>query len=335
MLQELSWTYATKQGRKGTLFMNQQNPKTGFNQGGNQDAGGFGAGGQSQFGGSQFGGSQFGAGGGGGAGGNPGEFSNAGFGGTNAVSQIFKDGGFDDGKRKRTMFIIAGVVVVGVCGAAAWWLFSGDKTEPEKALEAPLAVTEAPVAVEEEEEMLDEEVPLETSPVAGPALTGGEISVAYDARLGGVTINANAGAIIEVSRSADFSDSYVRGVAQAGAFQIPLPPPGKIYWREQGGAEANVVNISAPESASVSFSAPQTFQKGGSLSWTGSGPVAYYRVEFSTDKEFSNVVSAFATSQTSITPGEVASGSYFVRVGAFNAASGAFQYSSAGNVTVE
>lgn len=313
--------------------MNQQNPKTGFNQGGNQDAGGFGAGGQSQFGGSQFGGSQFGA-GGGGAGGNPGEFSNAGFGGTNAVSQIFKDGGFDDGKRKRMVFIIAGVVLVGICGAAAWWLFSGDKTEPEKALEAPLAATEAPAAVEEEEEVLEEEAPVEAG-AAAPALTGGEISVAYDARRGGVTINANAGAVIEVSRSADFSDSYVRGVAKGGAFQIPLPPPGKVYWREQGGAEAHVVNISAPESASVSFSAPQKFEKGGSLSWSGSGPVAYYRVEFATDKEFSNVVSAFATSQTSITPGDVAAGSYFVRVGAFNAASGAFQYSSAGNVTVE
>lgn len=319
--------------------MNQQNPKTGFNQGGNEGGfggggGGFGGGGQSQFGGSQFGGSQFGAGGGGG-GNAGGEFSNAGFGGTNAVSQIFKDGGFDDGKRKRMMFIIAGIVLVGVCGAAAWWLFSGDKTEPEKALEAPLAATEAPAAVEEEEEVVEDETAVEGGAAAAPALTGGEISVAYDARRGGVAITANAGSVIEVSRSSDFSDTYVRGIAKGGSFQIPLPPPGKVYWREQGGAEAHVVNISAPESASVSFSAPQKFQKGGSLSWSGSGPVAYYRVEFATDKEFSNVVSAFATSQTSITPGEVAAGSYFVRVGAFNAAAGAFQYSSAGSVTVE
>lgn len=306
--------------------MNQKNPKSeGFGQGQTNADSGFGG---SAFGGG--GGSQFGGGGGGS------EFGGSAFGGTNAVSQIFKDGGFDDGKRKRIIIVSAAIAAVMVCGGAAWWLFSGEdsasqdvKVEPPVVAQ-PQVAEEAPAVAEDElaedEEWVEEET--ETTVM-------GDTTVSYDARQGGIVVNATDGATIEVSRSADFSDTYVRGVARGGRFQIPLPPPGQIYWREQGSADAYLITVTPPPSLGLSFSPPQSMTADTEMSWSASGPASYYKIEFATDDTFSNIVSVMATSQTAAAPTDVTAGKYFVRVGGLNLASGKWEYTRASNVSVE
>ena len=301
--------------------MNQKNPKReGFGQGqANVDSG---------FGGSAFGGgggSQFG---GGGAGGGS-EFG-GGFGGTNAVSQIFKDGGFDDGKKKQAIIVSAAVAALLVCGGAAWWLFSGDEAEKEVKVEAPVAaqpaVQEAPASDEEVEEADD---------VAAAPEAVNQSTVTYDARQGGILISTGSGAHVEVSRRADFTDHYVSGVAKDGKFRIPLPPPGKIYWRVQGSQESSAITVLPPPSLGIRFAPPASLTKDAQLTWSASGPVSYYKVEFSSDESFSNVVSAIATAQTSASAQELDAGKYYVRVGGLNLASGTWEFSNASNVTVE
>lgn len=314
--------------------MNQKNPKSeGFGQGGsNFDSG---------FGGSAFGGgSQFGGGAGGGS-----EFGNpSAFGGTNAVSQIFKEGGFDDSKRKRTVIISAAVAAVVVCGGAAWWLFSGGETTQEEVkVEAPVAQPAEEVAateeVVEEEEVVDEGEMLAEDDVvsdAGAMTTVDSQSVTYDARQGGIVVNATDGALVEVSRRSDFSDTYVTGRAVGGRFQIPLPPPGTIYWREEGSSEARVITITPPEALGLNFSPAQTLPATeASFSWSASGPASYYRVEFANDADFANIVTVLSTAQTSATANELAAGKYFVRVGGYNLAAGRWEFSRASSVSVE
>ena len=138
-----------------------------------------------------------------------------------------------------------------------------------------------------------------------------------------------------MSRKADFSVPYVAGSANAaGQFRIPNPPPGKVYWRQQGGLGANEISISEPASIGLSFSAPAEIAADANLSWQASGPVSYYRVELSTDQGFGTVAHVMSTSSQSAALKEVSPGSYFVRVGGLNKASGKWEFSRPSSVKV-
>lgn len=336
--------------------MNQQNKKTEGTQAGSQFESGFGGsmfggGGGTQPNGSQFGGgnnSQFTQ--GGGAPGGGGEFS-SGFGGTNAVSQIFKDGGFGgDDKKKRMIIMGAFVAALVVCFGAVWFLFFRTADEAETAGETPAltptvaaapadasagAATDAEVAEDEEmgEDGAEDDVAAADS--AASTQTAGSSSWAYDEETGGPIVSAAPGATIEVARTQSFADRYVAGRANAsGKFRIPAPPPGKVYWREAGSAAINEISISAPARLGLSFQAPATVETGGSLSWQASGPASFYRVEFATDANFQNMATVIATSQAQAAIKDVSAGKYFVRVGGFNRAAGKWEWSSASSVEV-
>lgn len=303
----------------------------------------------SGFGGSMFGGGgQTNVGGGSGTPGAPGgEFGNAsGFGGTNAVSQIFKEGGFaGDEKKKRMIVLGAAIAAVVACLGAVWFLFFNDSSSSETpaattpVAAAPVAKTDAVEAAAAEDGADDgaEEADSEAveAPAAAPATSGTSSSYAYNEEQGGPVVTVAASAAIEVSRKPDFSVPYVAGHANsAGQFRIPNPPPGKIYWRQQGAQGSNEITVTAPPSLGLSFSAPAEIAAGGSVSWQASGPVSYYRVELSADQSFGSVANVVSTSSQSAALKEVSPGSYFVRVGGLNKASGKWEFSRAASMKV-
>lgn len=308
---------------------------------------------ESGFGGSMFGGangsqfnsqangSQFGGAGNSGtqAGG---EFGATSFGGTNAVSQIFKEGGFGgDDKKKKMIVVGAAIAAVVVCLGAVWYLFfSEGGTESEVTTPAITEPVALPVTQEEaatsEDDAEEDAAPVPSAAEAlVPAAAANGSTWAYNEESGGPVISVAPGAGIEVSRLASFAESYVAGKAnEAGKFRIPAPPPGKVFWRQQGQSNANEITITPPASLGLSFNAPGTLASGGQLKWSASGPVAFFRVEFGTDANFTSVSHAISTSQTSAAAKDVGAGTYFVRVGGFNRASGKWEWSSASSVNV-
>jgi hypothetical protein len=209
-------------------------------------------------------------------------------------------------------------------------------TEPPAA--APVvkpAAPEAPgVSVAEESEEVTDEVEEETE-AATTSTVANSTTYAYNEKSGGPVISVKAGAVIEVSRSEDFSVPYVTGTATNGSFRIPNPPPGNIFWREQGSATANKITVTAPPSLSLSFKAPAQMAAGDSLSWSANGQVAFFRVEFASDPNFENIANVLATAKSSVAVKEVGAGSYHVRLAAFNTTAGRWEYSTPSSVEVK
>ncbi len=270
-----------------------------------------------------------------------GEFGATSFGGTNAVSQIFKEGGFGgDDKKKKMIVVGAAIAAVVVCLGAVWYLFfNEDGTETAATTPAITEPATAPATQEEaatdEDDAEEDAAPATTSAAPAGAASGNGSTWAYNEESGGPVITVAPGAAVEVSRLASFAESYVAGKAnEAGKFRIPAPPPGKVFWRLQGQSNSNEITITPPPGLGLSFNAPGKLASGGQLKWSASGPVAFFRVEFGTDAKFTSVSHAISTSQTSAAAKDVGAGTYFVRVGGFNRASGKWEWSSASSVNV-
>lgn len=300
------------------------------------------------------------------------EFGASGFGGNSSVSQIFKEGGFgDDGNKKKIIAIVALAVVA--IGGAMFFFFGSDGSEdfeigapqdglpvddfapttPDagaaEGLDAPAAdsvdtgVGEAGLTAEQEAAYLDEPALPDIEAAAPPAGAGsGAVGVAgnvsswdYNEELGGPKVTVSPGAMVEVSRRADFATPYVYGPATDGSFRIPNPPPGVVYWREQGSGTVNEIQVNPPPRLSMSFAAPANLNPGETLSWSSAGAAAYYRVEFSTDPNFQNIAAAVSTTGTQAVIDGLGAGTYYVRVGGLNLAAGRFEYSTASSVTVQ
>lgn len=295
----------------------------------------------------------------------PSEFGPAGFGGNSSVSQIFKEGGFGENeKRKRMMVVAAALVSIAIVGGAVYFLFIAPEAGFDTAVtpETPLPAADfdatggmesgAEGAAAEEEGAADGELAADDGAEAalpaeegaaggaeGQSASAGSVanvtSWDYDESKGGPVVKVADGAVVEVARNTSFSEMYVSGRAVGGEFRIPNPPPGSIYWREQGSAQVNEIKVNPPPSLGLSFSAPSSLTPGGSLSWESGRPAAYYRVEFATDAAFSNVASAVSTTTTQATINGLNPGTYFVRVGGLNTASGKFEYSQASQLTMQ
>jgi hypothetical protein len=328
--------------------MNQSN----FNNN-NKDANGNPSQGSSQF---DYGmsASQFGQGGGGNGGDNSqfngagGEFG-TGFGGTNAVSQIFKQGGLADEDKKRRMMIggAAAAAILACAGLLLWFswedFFGGETTPEGEVTDGMKPATDAAAIATEAPAVAPSEVVAEATPEAAPAVlaeqpappaeAGG--SYTYNEMDGGPLVPATDGAVIEVARRADFADAYILGRAKGGQLRIPNPPPGKIYWREQGGTASNEMSIGEPESLGVSFSPPGSVANGAQLTWSASGTAGFFRIEFATDASFNNVAAYISTGQNAAAVKDVAAGQYHVRVGGLNLKSGKWEYSGGSAITVQ
>jgi hypothetical protein len=292
-------------------------------------------------------------------GGGAGDFGKSTFGETNAVGDIFSKaggaGGGDDKKKKMTLLGATAFAVV-ACLGLVWYLLQDDSASDEatslppadqaaagapatagtpaapETAEAP--TTDAPaVEAPAEEEVAATDAPATDAPASEVTDSS---AWTYNEAKGGPVVKAKPGAVIEVSRSSNFSDSYVSGTATNGTFRIPNPPPGEIFWREQGSQSATKITVSAAPKLQFSFSSPGTVAADGALSWDASGAkAAFYRVELSADGNFASPAFVFSTSKTSAKLSGTSAGKYHVRIGGYNEQAGQWQFSKAAMVEVQ
>jgi hypothetical protein len=287
-----------------------------------------------------------------------GEFSSGFGGGTNAVSQIFRDGGQggDDKRRKMVMALLFGVVVVALGYAGYIFFFEGDTSS-----EAPIVVTtpapkSAPSAVtstdskavadakptaaaaaatddaleEEEEEGEEEELAVDTK------APGSASTYAYNEMGGGPMVQASPGTAIEVSRKQDFSEMYMTGTVNAsGQLRIPNPPPGQIYWRVAGKPEVTEITVTAPPKLNLAMKVGASIGASETLQWSSNGEVAHYRLELSSDANFSSIAHSFSTNKSQLALSGVNPGNYFIRVGGLNVAAGRWEFTRGSAVEVK
>lgn len=261
-----------------------------------------------------------------------------------AMGDIFKAGGNgSDEKKKRLIFLSAAGAALVMCVGALMFLMESDPAEEPSvmpvatpaanaALTAP--TTTAPAAEEAEDASATDNVEDAPAPNAASSVAT-NATYAYNEKDGGPVVSATSGATVEVSRKADFSVPYVYGLAKDGKFRIPNPPPGSIYWREKGSATAHQITVTAPETLSLSLTAPGSVAAGESLTWSAKGNAAFFRVEFASDPNFEHVAHVLATSKTSVAVKDVAAGKYHVRLAGFNTAAGRWDYSHPSSIEVK
>lgn len=282
-----------------------------------------------------------------------GEFSNGFGGGTNAVSQIFRDGamGADDKRRKVTMGILVGAAVVIIAGSVYYFMLDGGEMSTEAPTTAttpvPVSADKAKVgdaakdkeisdalADEDSEEMDSEEDADELA--SAPTETTSSGTYTYNEMGGGPIVTAPEGTTIEVSRAQDFSVMYMTGtVGSSGKLRIPNPPPGKVYWRVAGKSDATEITIEPAAKLNLEMKVGATLGASETVKWDAEGDAAFYRFEMAGDAAFNNISHAFSTSKSQVTLSGVNPGTYFVRVGGLNVASGRWEYTKGSSVEVK
>lgn len=284
---------------------------------------------------------------------------------TNAVSQIFKEGGFVSSNKTKYLLIAAGVLVV---LAVVFYFYSsesstedsdGDVATAEKVVpkEEPKKVEEAPVAqVPVETKAIDQPVAQEAAPpvresraepsYSGDIVLGGPSSgaaLSYDETTGGAefTWRGAPGSKIVFSRSKSMSPQAFSKKVRGSSYAFSHPWPGTWYWRvESGGttSETRSFTVSAPERRQITVSQPASggtvAGSGGVVSWQQAERVAFYRVEFS-NGSWANPQFRFASAGNSVQLQGVTAGPYNMRVGAFSEVSGRWEYTTPVPVTVQ
>jgi len=236
---------------------------------------------------------------------------------TNAVSQIFKEGGFVS--QNRTKYLIIGGVLIAVL-AVVFYLLTGesstdedDKSTDEAATDTDSEEDSSTDDTKTEEASTDdtkteEAAATETpAPAAVPAsvpksgfggghgkVTLGEpadgSSLTYDETQGPATFSWTGGSgYIVFSRSQSMNPPAMKVAVSGNSFAFHHPWPGTWYWQvtnKSGSTEVRSFKVSAPARRNIQLSQPAAggavAGNGGTVSWQGDSKVAYYRVEFST-----------------------------------------------------
>lgn len=286
---------------------------------------------------------------------------------TNAVSQIFKGGGFSSENKSKIILL----AVVGIVAAVAIYMFvfNDGTSEDEIADEAPMEETaDDTEAKPEGEEAKDtatapveeanpaEEAATEAVPAPAPeaaASTGAITLIAppngasqsYD-ETQGVSEFSWEGPADEIvfSRSQSMTP-VVKSVKLNGAskFNFENPYPGTWYWQvknSSGASDVSSFNISAPEARNFPVSAPTPggtiAGNGGVVSWQAAEKVARYSVELTpAGASFASPAFRFGTSGTSVSLSGVTPGAYDFRVGAFSEVAGRWEWQVIQNVSVQ
>lgn len=288
---------------------------------------------------------------------------------TNAVSQIFKEGGFVS--QNRTKYLIIGGVLIVVLAVVFYMLTDDSTTETEVTDETPTEgdTDEDPDTVTDEKpeetptETATEEatatdtatptVPVTNSVVKSSGFSGGSgqvtlsepadgSSLNYDETQGPATFNWTGGSgYIVFSRNQSMNPPAMKVAVSGNSFAFHHPWPGTWYWQvtnKSGSTEVRSFKVSAPARRNVQLSQPTSggavAGNGGTVSWQGDSKVAYYRVEFSTGG-WANPQHRFASSGNSVQLQGVAPGQYQMRVGAFSEVAGRWEYTAAVPVTVQ
>lgn len=278
-----------------------------------------------------------------------GEFGSGFGGGTNAVSQIFRDNGSGGDDQRRKIMLLLGAIVGSAALYAGYVFFIEDAQSTEEpiiattpapkaesdvgAKPADAASLESDAAADEEEGTEEDDGELAEAPAAAPSSAG---SYTYSEIGGGPIVQAPAGTPIEASRKQDFSEIYMTGVTDAaGQLRIPNPPPGKVYWRVAGKSEVTEISILPAAPLNLSMSLGSSMSANDTVQWSSNGDAAHFRLEFSSDGSFSNVVYSFSTGKTQLALSGVSPGNYFVRVGGLNVASGRWEFTRGASVEVK
>lgn len=291
---------------------------------------------------------------------------------TNAVSQIFKEGGFVS--QSRTKYIAIGALVI-VLAAVLFFVFTGEDSaekdeiaeegaagetkegeeEEDKAAQAEEAEkTNTPTTAEETrtEPMEKPAAPEVKAPVASSRSFGsGRVSleaptngssINYDESQGPAMFTWKGGSgYIVFSRNKSMRPSELRVRVNGNSYGFHHPWPGTWYWRVEnasGKSETRSFTVGAPQRRNVALTQPTSggsvAGNGGVVSWQGDSRVASYRVEFSTGT-WANPKHRFASSGNSVQLQGVTPGQYQMRIGAFSEVAGRWEYTTPVNVTVQ
>jgi hypothetical protein len=287
-----------------------------------------------------------------------GEFASQFGGNTNAVSQIFKDGGFSS--NNRTKYMIYGLLVVLVLAAAYYLLDDGSGEEEMAATGTEETTTEATDAAPPAEEAKPAEemaaAPVEqTAPApveqaqTAPAEATGAIALAqpadgasrqYDETSGPAefTWEGQASHIV-FSRNASMTPVIMKVPVEGSAYRFHHPYPGKWFWRvETAGGQSDVRSfiVTPPAKRAISLNAPTApvAGSGGAVTFQGDNKVAFYRLELS-NGSFAQPQYRFATSGNTVQLKDVTAGQYQMRLGAFSEVSGRWEYTEPVGVSVQ
>jgi hypothetical protein len=280
---------------------------------------------------------------------------------TNAVSQIFKSGGF--ASENKSKLILGVVAVIGILGAA--YLFLSEPSEDEVTTAEEATGDEEGIEEEEATEMSD--VPTEAAKPAEAAAPAPAPAVdsAAAASTGAITLttpaNGAAQSYDETEGPAEFqwegpADQIVFSRSQtmsppvkivtlngASTYSFANPYPGTWYWQvknSSGTSEVRSFKISSPARRSFPVSQPTSGGSiagtGGVVSWQAGEKIARYSVEFTpAGQSFATPSNRFGASGTSVAIQGVTPGSYDVRVGAFSEVAGRWEWQLIRNVTVQ
>ncbi len=288
---------------------------------------------------------------------------------TNAVSQIFKEGGFVS--QSRTKYLIIGGVLIAVL-AVVFYLLTGESDPSEETTDETAATEEtdeeSTEATDEKTEEATTEAATEEVPVADTTaqtaavpssipqsggFSGGSGKVAlgepadgsslsYDETQGPATFSWTGGSgYIVFSRNQSMNPQAMKVAVSGNSFAFHHPWPGTWYWQvtnKSGSTEVRSFKVGSPARRNIQLSQPASggavAGNGGTVSWQGDAKVAYYRVEFSTGG-WGNPQHRFASSGNSVSLQGVTPGQYQMRVGAFSEVAGRWEYTTAVPVTVQ
>lgn len=285
---------------------------------------------------------------------------------TNAVSQIFKEGGFTG--TNRTKYLIIGGVLIAVLAIVFFALTSEDSEEGdlaadesadgvigEEAEEDGEAVADETAADETTEAIAETAVPAEGAvPVAAPSYNSGASigsgpialnepadgsSLNYDETQGPAMFSwTGGGGYIIFSRNASMKPQIIKVPVSGNSYAFHHPWPGTWYWKVQnksGSTEARSFTVGSPVRRNIAMqNTGAVAGNGGTISWQGDAGVAYYRVEFS-NGSWANPQFRFASSGNSVQVQSVPAGTYQMRLGAFSEVSGRWEYTAPSSVTVQ
>lgn len=291
---------------------------------------------------------------------------------TNAVSQIFKEGGFAGGNDKKKLYIAAGIVVV-VLGVVAAVMFTGEDDNSDEMITetsgsdiAPHDATasasasgseEAVASGSAEAAVAEEAKPAEAAPAeaavahsGGPSFSG-KLSLAeptegsslsYDETQGPATFSwTGGGGYIVFSRNQSMNPPAMKVAVSGNSYAFHHPWPGQWYWKvenKSGSTEVRSFKVAGPQRRNIALSQPAAggaiSGNGGTVSWQGDNKVGFYRVELSTGG-WASPSFRFASSGNSLSLSGVSPGSYQMRLGAFSEVAGRWEYTPAIQVTVQ
>jgi len=283
---------------------------------------------------------------------------------TNAVSQIFKDGGFASGNNTR-LLVLGGVFLV-LVAVAVFFMFSEDEyddlasndpdaiVDPLEPVETATNTVDPAMEMDQAGEMQEvgDDMAMPSSMTETAAMPTGNVMLvspvngdarSYDETSGPAVFSWEGGSgTIVFSRDRGMKSVYMRVPTSGNSYEFHHPYPGTWFWQVEtadGISEVRSFNVQAPMKRNISLTAPLSGAaiagNGGVVSWTGDSKVAFYRVEFSADGQWGNPAYRFATSSETVQTQNVNPGQYEMRLGAFSEVAGRWEYTQPTTVTVQ